>query len=217
MTTIKMISSPSIIGSRRPKGLRSGHTLIELMFASFVIMLVVGALLSAQLVGLRLGQLVDSKSGASDASRQTLQQLPVDIRSAKSWQIGSLTGTNFLGITNGAVQGSALQLCQTAAGTQFTIYFFTNVAANNGVLFRTSTANWNPTIVASNLINTLYFTAENYNGVVQTNSAGGQNYKGLIHVILQFCQFQYPLTQVGTNGLYDYYKLEFKATPHLPE
>ena len=186
------------------------------MFASFVIMMVVGALLTAQLVGLRLGQLVDSKSGASDASRRALQQLPVDIHSAKSWQIGSLTGTNFSGITNGTVQGAALQLCQTSAGTQYIIYYFTNVAANNGVLFRTSTANWNPTVVASNLINTLYFTDENYNGVVQTNF-NGQSYKGLIHVILQFCQFQYPLTQVGTNGLYDYYKLEFKATPHLPE
>jgi hypothetical protein len=59
--------------------------------------------------------------------------------------------------------------------------------------------------------------AENYDGTVATNQGNGRNYKGVIHVKLQFCQFQYPLTPVGTNGLYDYYKMEFRATPHLPE
>ncbi len=88
---------------------------------------------------------------------------------------------------------------------------------SDGILLRTSITNWNPTVICSNLVNTLYFTAEDYNGNVQTNMLNGQGYKNIIHVNLQFCQFQYPQTQVGTNGLYDFYKLEFRATPHLPE
>jgi hypothetical protein len=64
----------------------------------------------------------------------------------------------------------------------------------------------------------LNFTAENYSGQEQTNSITNvNNYKNMIHVKLDFCQFLYPLTKVGTNGLYDYYKMEFRATPHLPE
>jgi type II secretory pathway pseudopilin PulG len=198
--------------------MQSGYTLIEMMFVSIIIIWVVGALFTAQLVGFRIGQLVDSKSGASDASRKALQQLVTDIRSCKMWNIGSLSGTNFTGINSGVVQGSALQLCQTTNGSQFTIYYFITNSVNNGVLMQTSVANWNPVIVCSNLLDNLYFTAESYNGQIQTNSITNVNsYKNIIHATLDFCQFQYPLTQVGTNGLYDFYKLDIRATPHLPE
>jgi hypothetical protein len=197
---------------------RSGYTLLEVMFACTIFTMMFAALFTAQMVGMRLGELVDSKSGASDDSRFALQKLAVDIRSAKMWQIGSLSGTNFIASTNGPLQGPALQLCQFSVGTQYTIYYFTNAGNSDGMLMSTSTTNWNPVVICSNLINTLYFTAENYGGVPQTNSITSVNtYKNIIHVDLQFCQFQYPLTEVGTNGLYDYYKLEFRATPHLPE
>jgi len=202
-------------------GSPAGYTLVEMLFVVGIIIFVVAALFAAQLVGMRIDQLVQSKCGASDSSRRTLQELPVDIRSAKMWYIGNLggaNGTNFTAITNGILQGPALELCQTSAGTQYTIYYFTNYGSAGGVLMKTLTSNWNPTVVASNLFDTLYFTAESYAGVPQTNSLANVNsYKNIIHVDLQFYQFQYPLTQVGTNGLYDYYKLEFRATPHLPE
>jgi hypothetical protein len=210
--------------SRRLKGSRSGYTLVEVMLASGIFTMMFAALYTAQMIGMRLGGLVDSKSGASDASRYALQKLPTDIRSAKMWFIGNLSGTNFIAITNGPLQGPALELCQYSVGTQFTIYYFTNAGNNNGMLMRTYTSNWSPVVICSNLINTAYFpngmtfTAENYAGQKQTNSITNVNtFKNIIHVTLQFCQFQYPLTVVGTNGLYDYYKLEFRATPHLPE
>lgn len=203
--------------NRRPNGPESGYTLIEMMFVVVVMIMVVLALFSAQLVGFRLGQLVDSKSGASDNSRKTLQQLPVDIQSAKMWNIGNVSGQNFVIISNGAVKGNALQLCQTTNGSQFTLYYFTNDATGNGLLMKTSITNWSPVVICSNLFNTLYFTAEDYNGNLQTNVNNGTNYKSIIHCTLSFFQFLYPLTQVGTNGLYDYYQLDMRATPHLPE
>jgi Tfp pilus assembly protein PilW len=201
------------------KAARAGHTLIELMFVSAIMIIVIGALMSAHLLGMRLNQLVQSKCGASDSSRRALQQLPLEIRSAKMWNIGNLSGTTFVAITNGAVQGTALELCATTNGSQYTLYFFdlAEAANGNGKLMRTAITNWNPVVVCSNLINTLYFTAESFNGITQSNAINGKSYKNIIHVNLQFCQFQYPQTQVGTNGLYDYYKLEFKITPHLPE
>jgi hypothetical protein len=81
--------------------------------------------------------------------------------------------------------------------------------------------NWNPVVCASNLVNWLglgySFNLEDYSGKPATNDANDTTYKCIIHLDLQFCLFRYPLTPVGTNGLYDYYKMEFRATPHLPE
>lgn len=199
---------------------RGAHTLIEVMFASAIMTMVVFALLSAHLMGLRENQLVESKAGASDSSRRVLNQLPVDIRTAKMWAVGNLSGTTFTDIADGSAQrGTALQLFQTTNGSQYILYFFdtSDSVHSNGKLLRTVSTNWNPVVLASNLINSLYFQAEDYNGVVATNEGTSKAYKNVIHTTLQFCQFQYPLTPVGTNGLFDFYILNFKATPHLPE
>ena len=210
------------VDNRKPRQARAaaGFTLVEMMFSVGILTLVVMAMLASNLLGMREDQLVESKCGASDTSRRTLQQLPTDIRSSKMWNLGSISGTNFTANADGAPQqGTALQLCLTTNGSQYILYYFdTTYSSNsNGRLWRTSNTNWNPVILASNLINTLYFTAENYNGVIQTNDGTSKSYKNVVHTILQFCQFQYPLTQVGTNGLYDYYRIDFRATPHLPE
>jgi hypothetical protein len=209
-------------GNRWSAGPRSGYTLVEVMFAAGIMVMVVVALFAAQLVGFRLGQLVDSKSGASDSSRIAIQNLVTDIRTAKMWAIGNLdsTGTNFVAITNGLLQGPVLQLDQntigSTIGSQFAIYYFNT---NNGTLMCVkANSNWSPTLICSNLIDNLYFTAEDYAGNPKNISlVNVNNYKNIIHVKLDFCQFQYPLTQVGTNQLYDFYKLEFRITPHLPE
>jgi type II secretory pathway pseudopilin PulG len=195
-------------------------TLIEVIFAMATMVILVLALLSAQFIGLRLDQVVESKQGASDSSRKVINQLPLDIKSSKMWNIGNISGTNVVLIAGGTPQqGTALQLFQTTNASQFILYYFDQSDAINsdGKLMRTTSSSWNPVVIASNLINSLYFTAENYNGVVATNDGSGMAYRNVIHTTLQFCQFEYPQTIVGTNGLYDYYKMDFKATPHLPE
>ena len=103
------------------------------------------------------------------------------------------------------------------------MYYFdlSQAASNNGRLMRFSTVQPTPICIASNLVNWLTngysFVAEDCTGTVITNEGSSVAYKSMIHVKLQFAEFLYPLTPVGTNGLYDFYKLEFKATPHLPE
>jgi len=211
------------IGSDRPASRPTGlaaFTLIEMMISSGLLVLIIVALLSAHLIGLRLDQLVESKAGASDSTRRVLNQLPMDIRSAKMSFVGNISGTTVTRVADGsAQQGTALQLFQSTNGSEHILYYFdqSDSANNNGKLMRTSSTNWNPVVIASNLINTLYFSEENYNGVVSTNMGSSRAYKSIIHTTLQFCQFLYPRTVVGTNGLYDYYKIEFMATPHLPE
>jgi hypothetical protein len=165
---------------------------------------------------------VESKCGASDSSRRLLNQFPVDVKSSKMWLLGNISGTNFLVNTNSS-QGTAVELFETTNGSQAIVYYFDlgNTNNNDGHLLRTVSTNWNPVIVASNLVNWLglgySFNVEDYTGNPFTNDANNNSYKSIIHLDLQFCLFRYPLTSVGTNGLYDYYKIEFRATPHLPE
>jgi hypothetical protein len=201
---------------------RAGHTLVEMMFALGILVTVVMALLAANYLGMSQSQWVESKCGASDSSRRLLNQFPVDVKSSKMWLLGNISGTNFLINTNSS-QGTAVELFETTNGSQGIIYYFdlSNSNNNDGHLLRTASTNWNPVVVASNLVNWLgmgySFNVEDYTGNPATNGANNNSYKSLIHLDLQFCLFRYPLTQVGTNGLYDYYKIEFRATPHLPE
>jgi len=199
-------------------------TLVEMMFASATLIILIMALLSAHLMGLRLDQMVESKEGASDTSRRVLDQLPNDIRSSKMWIIGNISGTNVTEVAGGvACQGTALKLFTTSSTSQYILYYFDLSDSNNsnGKLMRTCNTNWSPVCLASNLVNWLgngySFTAESYNGNVATNQGTSIGYRNIIHTMLQYCQFEYPLTPVGTNGLYDFYKIDFRATSHLPE
>jgi hypothetical protein len=133
-----------------------------------------------------------------------------------------MSGTNFIAITNGNFQGPAIRLFVAAISTnqvidssRYILYWFdtTQAASGNGMLNRMNSTNGVAKVVLSNLVNTLYFTSENYLGDTQTV----RTYKGVIHTILQFTQFQYPLTAVGTNGLFDYYRIDCRATPHIPD
>jgi prepilin-type N-terminal cleavage/methylation domain-containing protein len=205
----------------------AGFTLVEMIFSLSVFSMVAIALVSAHILGLRENQLIESKCGASDSSRRALGKLPEDIHSAKMWLVGNVSGpsfTNFAAIAdNSAQNGNALQLFQTTNNSAFILYYFdlTDAVNNNGRLCRSTSANTASVCLASNLVNWLTngysFVAEDYTGAVITNHGTSRAYKAMIHAKLQFARFQYPLTPVGTNGLYDYYKMEFKATPHLPE
>ena len=201
-------------------------TLVEMIFSLSIFSLVALALVTVNLLGLRENQLIESKCGASDSSRRALSKLPEDIHSAKMWKVGNVSApfNNFTAIADNTAQnGNALQLFQTTNNSAYVLYYFdlTDAANSNGKLCRYTSANSTPTCLASNLVNWLTngysFVAEDYTGTVATNEGTSRAYKCMIHAKLQFARFQYPLTPVGTNGLYDYYKMEFKATPHLPE
>ena len=201
---------------------RAGMTLIEVMLASALMVMIVAGVFSAHFFGLRESLLIESKAGANDTARRAISQLLQDIRSAKGYDIGIMSGTNFTLITNGLVQGAGLKLYAMVIGTNqvvdpniFLMYYFdTNqLASANGKLWRMNSTNGVAVVAVSNLINTLFFTSEDYFGRTQSV----RTYKGVIHATLDFCQFQYPYTTVGSNQLYDTYRIDCRATPHLPD
>jgi Tfp pilus assembly protein PilW len=215
------------VGGRTAFRRQSGMTLVETMVATFLMVtIVIGGLLSANYVGMKQDQLVESKAGASDTSRHAISMLLQDIRLAKGYNIGSYSGSVFTACLNdSAQQGGSLMLYPVVNSTnqavdtsQYILYYYdTSDSANNdGRLWRTTSVTGNTTaatVIASNLISTMAFASENFQGLVQTN----RTYKGVIHTTLHFCEFEYPLTMVGSNYLYDYYQIDCRATPHLPD
>lgn len=107
----------------------------------------------------------------------------------------------------------------------------TNSPANTNVYTMASTnimaqclTNMNITnvgILITNLVtNSLTFAAMAFNGTnfatLTTDPSTYSTYNYLVVTLLQFYQYQYPLTQVGsgTNYLFNYYQVQLAATRH---
>jgi len=203
----------------------SGFTLVEVMISTFLMVtFILGGLIAVNLMGLRENQLLESKAGASDSARMAITKLKNDIYGAKGWEIGTYSGSTFTTDTNGILQGNALIIYpliitsnQIIDATKYVVYYFdaSQVANKNGLLMYLDHTSTNGTsiISVSNLIDPLYFTAENYQGYTQTV----RTYKSVIHATFQYAQFQYPLTQVGSNSFFNSYRIDVRATPYLPD
>lgn len=189
-------------------------TLVETMISVTIFGMVIMAFVVMQMFALRQNQLVESKLGASDQSRQMLQKMGMEIRSAKKWEVGNVNsaGTTFTEIADGQPQrGTAIRIFTTSNTNSYIQYHF---LTNSRVLMRAQSGVSGANVVAQELTNTMFFQAEDYRGTVQT--AGTGLWRNCIRVVLEFAQYQYPLTQVGPGYLYDYYKMEFKVSPHCP-
>jgi hypothetical protein len=209
---------------RLPVRQSQGMTLVEVMISTALMMsCVIGGLIAINMMGLREVRLLESKAGASDSARRNITQLKNDIYGAKGWQIGSWDGTTFTPIATGSYQqGPALIIYplivnsnQIVDLSQYTLYYFdsSDIANDNGCLRYLNTVSGASQILVSNLIAPLYFTAESYDGSTQSV----RQYKGVIHSTFQFSQFQFPLTQVNSNTIFNSYRIDVRATPHLPD
>jgi len=210
--------------ARLPARQSQGFTLVEFYISTaLMISCVIMGLFAVHLMGLREDQLLESKAGASDSARRNINQLRYDIYGAKGWQIGSWDGSSFVNVSNGVIQqGNALIIYpliitsnQIVDVSKYILYYFdsSDVANNNGRLWHLNSTNGVNLVSVSNLIAPLNFTGERYDGSTQTN----RTYKSVIHATFQYSQFQYPLTKVGSNSLFNSYRIDVRATPHLPD
>ena len=192
-------------------GRTRGHTLAELMVTTAIFSFAILGAVYCQIFGLRQDQMVNSKSGACEQARVSFNQLANDIRAAKLWQVGNGNDTTFTAIPLGtAQQGNALQLnLSTDTNTYYVYYFLTN----SGELRRRHTGTTDTLVLAQFLTNRMYFRAETPRGDLQYDLT----HKGVINVAMEFAQYQYPLTHIGTGYLYNYYKLEMRAASHVPQ
>jgi hypothetical protein len=200
----------------RSKTLRSrltrAITIVEMMITMFVFGLATMAWVYSYLYGLKVDELTQSKLGASDESRRSFEKVARDIRCASVQSVGNYSGTTFTPIVNGNLQsGNALQIKLVATNTNTITYYFDTNILGNWKLCRVHSAE-PMTVIASNLQNSCNFTAEDFSGTAQSNMLD----RMVIHFSLDFLEYQYPRTFVGSNYLYDRYVLDFRATPHVP-
>jgi hypothetical protein len=183
-----------------------------MMISMAVFGLAMMAFVYAYIFGMKEDQWVQSSLGASDESRRSFEKVARDIRCANSQAIGNYSGTTFTPIINGSLQqGNALQICLSTNTSVNILYYFNTNSPGNWKLCRLHTGS-TMTVLASNLQNTATFTAEDYSGTMQSNTMD----RMIVHFTLDFLEYQYPKTLVGTNYLYDRYVLDFRATPHVP-
>lgn len=211
-------------------------TLTEMMVNMVIFTLTLAGLLSVNFFGEQQDEYVNSELGASDNAREAFNLMLDEIRSGKNIQIGTGSYTNFTPIGNGAQQGDTIQIMEsTNVGWTNYYYFTSNTPAgenpsNNYWLMRAAisgpTTNLN--VVARNLYdvtnqwqtNTLNFSALAFNGtswVVLTNdptTASTHNF--IVNILLQFYEYQYPLTQVGSNDVFQYYGVNLQAERRDP-
>jgi prepilin-type N-terminal cleavage/methylation domain-containing protein len=217
---MKILQFSKPVLSARKSPFQWGLSLIELMVTMVIFSMVVLALVSVHLFGMKYDSVVGSALGASDQSRMALGQLLSEIRKANRYYIGYMTGTNFTGDTAGAAQqGNTIKLYWTQNGdTNHYAQYALDTASSE--LRRTETGASGYDVTAQYLTNTTQFgansnifVAEDPVGAVQTTV----NAKWVIHVTLQFYQYKYPKTLVGPGRYYDYYKMEFKAAPRAAD
>jgi hypothetical protein len=209
-------------------------TLPEMMISLMVFGLLVMGLISVNLFGLRQDELVNSKLGANDGSRVAFDLMLNEIRGGKYVQIGTGWHTNFIPITNGLQQGDTIQISPSTNTLAFIYYYIdTNSSdVNYNCLVRIGTTNNGVTnIFITNIIcsyltnmptqwatNGLMFQAFDYTGtnIMTVDPATVSNYNYVIGFLLQFSQFQYPQTKVGSNYFFNYYQIQFQASRRSP-
>jgi len=189
---------------------RQGFTLTELMITMALVLIVLAAVLSCHLFGMRLFELTKAKLGASDEARGAISTLISEIRSAKKLRIGSGTLASFAEVIPNQPQvGNAIQIYPTINTNSFIRYFWDSTDQK---LKRATNDAAEAYVVAHSISNQIVFTAEDYAGQVLTNNDNNR----VIGLSLQFYQLQYPAVSIGPGNHYDYYQLRTKITRRAP-
>ena len=130
------------------------------------------------------------------------------IRAAKLVYVGTYdSGTGFTRPVPGVYQqGNAMEIGYTnSATTNFLIFYLDTTTATNTLYSISNNLSSTLNSLAIYVTNYYCFYAENYRGNVLSNYLNNP----VIHIVLQFDQWQYPLGFVGTNALnaYNFYNL----------
>jgi hypothetical protein len=184
------------LGTRRS----AGFTLPEALISTTLFLLLLAGIVGANLFGLRMFQLTETKLKCGDGARKALGLLTDEIQRCSNTWVGNVTNGTFVALLDGEAQtGSALLIQPSTNTTNFVIYYLN---AGDQSFRRSLSANASTTTVAETVTNTAIFQAQDYLGNVLTN---GQDNR-VIHVRLEFFQAQAWLP-VG-----DYAKVETAVT-----
>jgi prepilin-type N-terminal cleavage/methylation domain-containing protein len=186
-------------------------TLAEVMIAMSVFTMLMIALASCQLFGLRLYRVSGTKLSATADGRKVLNQVREKIRQGKLIFIGTGDATGFTNAPDSALQmGNALQIHFTTNRAVYARYY---LDPEDDCLKTVTSSHLTPEIICRYVTNRIVFQAENFRGTVLTNDDNNR----VIKMTLEFYQWQFPMASLGQDGLYDYFRVQTRVTRRLIE
>jgi hypothetical protein len=221
---------PAHMPSRRARAAQSAvsaFTVVEMVTVAAILAVIVIWMVELQIFALRMYTLAATKTSATETGRKALNTMRDAIRSANNAYVGTYNPTNgagFVEASGGAPQiGKALQLISydTNGNLALTNLFYldtTQPASTdqpNDFPLCYSINNGTPIMLVNYLTNYYIFDAEDYQGNFVSNSTWSSYLNnGVIHVTMQFDQWEYPIGFVGGNAAnaYDFYYLTTKVT-----
>lgn len=197
----------------RPGASQAAFTLTEIMVTMGIFMIVIAGVLLSHLTGMKFFNLTASKLSATDGARKLIGDLITEVRSCKDIQVGEGNASTFTEAADGSPQaGRALQIYPVANNTNLYIRYFLDTDQKLKRVTSISSLQ-RPLVVAEYITNQTVFISEHFDGTVLTERENNR----VIHVQLQFCQIQYPVTAVGKGGLYDFYQINTRITRRVLE
>jgi prepilin-type N-terminal cleavage/methylation domain-containing protein len=204
---------------QKPSSRSRGFTLVEMiMVVGIFLFTFVGVMLGVQVFGLRIYTLEATKLVATQGARTALNAIRDQIREAKNCYVGNCASeaTNaftLIAVTN-IQQGNALIVYPTTNTSAYVVYYLDTSGSIYGLNQFNVT---NGQIVYTNqlalyITNLVIFDAESWQTGIATNYTSLDN-REIIHVTLQFSQWQYPIAFVGGHDFnaYDYYQLRTRV------
>jgi hypothetical protein len=213
----------------------AAFTVVEMVTVAAILALVIVWLVELQIFALRMYTLAATKTTATQTGRQALNKMRDAIRSANATDVGTYNPTNgagFIQASNNTPQtGNALLLTYLDIDGNLTItnLFYLDTTKpvstdqpydfplcsliSNGSNSVTPNVSVTTNMLANYVTNYYVFSAEDYQGNFITNSTAYLN-NGVIHITLQFDQWEYPIGFIGSNAInaYDFYRLTSRVT-----
>lgn len=192
---------------------RAGFTLVEMMITAAIFSIVVLGIIGLQLYAMKVYTLGATMVSATMNGRQTLNQIRDRVRAASTVYVGNYnpsSGSGFVQVPIGSLQqGNALMLSYTNLPQTNYLIFYQDARSTNIYYFSNNlaTAYTNTTIkTLANFVTNYYcFFAEDYQGNVLTNYLKNP----VIHVTMNFYQWQFPIGIIGGNAVnsFNFYHL----------
>lgn len=195
-------------GRGRPALARSGgFTLVEILVTCMIALLIIGALLSSYMYGMRMFEIVKPKLSTSDEARNTISKLVQEIRSAVRVEVGTGGETQFTPAGVSARQeGNAIQIYPDIDRPTVFVRYFRDDTDNT--LRRITSSMPESAVMARAITNAITFTAEDFAGRIFTNRTNNR----VIGLHLNFSQLPHTTGKVGPGSLYDNYQLRTRIT-----
>lgn len=195
-----MKSMPNIPSQEPParRRLARAFTLAEMITTLAIFSLVVIAMVSLQIFGLKVNAITSSKLESTAYSLKVLDEIRDPVCEASSVSVGDGNRTAFSAT---GTSGNALQVYPTTNNNYLRFYLATNTRA----LYELNSTNNNLSLIASNVVNQTVFEAVNFQG----NLLSGNQEHYAIEMTLQFAQLAFTVP----SNTYDYYSLQTEMTP----